>query len=204
MPVDEQALALSIDSLSGALRAVDGPPVPSLVGHLAEVVAAAHELLGVEAVGVLLLDETGALRAVASSHPAAEALELAQQRLGIGPGHDTLARNDSVLVSDLMAVAAYAPLLAELGPPNELGPLAVRAVLSAPIRIDAEVVGNLNLMRLVVHRWSEAETRAAEAYAEVVGRLLQMGARVQSSEPAHGPFAAGHADEGGERDADQR
>ena len=204
MPVDEQALALSIDTLSGALRALDGHPVPSLVGHLAQVVAAANDLLGVEAVGVLLLDETGTLRAVASSHPAAEALELAQQRLGIGPGHDTLARNDSVLVSDLTAVAAYAPLLAEPGPSSELGPLAVRAVLSAPIRIDAEVVGNLNLMRLEVHRWSEAETRAAEAYAEVVGRLLQMGARVQSSEPAPGPFAAGHADEGGERDADQR
>jgi transcriptional regulator with GAF, ATPase, and Fis domain len=201
MPVDEQALALSIDTLSGALRALDGHPVPSLVGHLAEVVAAANDLLGVEAVGVLLLDETGALRAVASSHPAAEALELAQQRLGIGPGHDTLARNDSVLVSDLTAVAAYAPLLAELGPPSAL---AVRAVLSAPIRIDAEVVGNLNLMRLEVHRWSEAETRAAEAYAEVVGRLLQMGARGQSSEPARGTFAAGHADEGCERDADQR
>jgi GAF domain-containing protein len=204
MPVDEQALAHSIDTLSGALHAVDGPPVLSLVGHLAEVVAAAIDLLGVDAVGVLLLDEAGTLRAVASSHATAEALELAQQRLGIGPGHDTLARNDSVLVSDLTAVPAYAPLLAELELLGEVGSLAVRAVLSAPIRIDAEVVGNLNLMRLDVHHWSAAETRAAEAYAEVVGRLLQMGARVQSSEPAWRTSAAGHADEGCERNADQR
>jgi len=185
MPVDEQALAHSIDTLSGALQAVDGPPV-SLVGHLAEVVAAANDLLGVDAVGVLLLDETGTLRAVASSSATAGALELAQERLGIGPGHDTLALEDSVLVSDLTAVATYEPLLIELSLQAESAPVAVRAVLSAPIRIDAEVMGNLNLMRLDVHHWTPAETRAAEAYAEVVGRLLQMGARVQSSEPARG------------------
>jgi GAF domain-containing protein len=198
MPVDEQALARSIDLLSGALLAVDGPPVPSLASRLAEIVAAANDLLGADAVGVLMLDETGLLRAVASSSATAGALELAQERLGIGPGHDTLAGNDSVLVTDLAAVAAYAPLLTEVGQP------AVRAVLSAPIRIEAEVVGNLNLMRLDVHHWSEAETRAAEAYAEVVGRLLQMGARVQVSEPAMRTSVAGHADEGCERNADQR
>jgi GAF domain-containing protein len=199
MPVDERALARSIDALSGALHPVDGPPVLSLVGHLAEIVAAANDLLEADSVGVLLLDEAGVLRAVASSSPAAGVLELAQQRLAIGPGHDTLARNASVLVSDLATVPAYAPLLAELG---GSGPSAVRAVLSAPIRIDAEVVGNLNLMRLDVHHWTEAETRAAEAYAEVVGRLLQTGARVQSAEPAL-PTAA-HLDGEGERNADQR
>jgi GAF domain-containing protein len=210
MPVDEQALAHSLDVLSGALRTVDGPPVLSLVGHLAEIVAAANDLLGADAVGVLLLDETGTLRAVASSHATAGALELAQERLGIGPGHDTLAGNASVLISDLAAIPAYAPLLAELGllsdlgSPSEPGPLGIRAVLSAPIRIDAEVVGNLNLMRLDVHHWTEPETRAAEAYAEVVGRLLQMGARVQNSEPALRTPVAGHADEGCERSADQR
>jgi GAF domain-containing protein len=197
MPVDERALADSIDTLSSALQAVDGPPVLSLVGHLAEIVAAASDLLEADSVGVLLLDDTGTLRAVASSSAATGALELAQQRLGIGPGHDTLARNASVLVSDLAAVPAYAPLLAELGP------LAIRAVLSAPIRIDAEVVGNLNLMKLDVHHWSEPETRAAEAYAEVVGRLLQMGARLQSAEATLRTTAAEHADGGSGCNADQ-
>lgn len=195
MPVDEQALAESIDLLSIGLHAVDGPPVPSLVSHLAQIVAAANDLLGVDAVGVLLLDETGTLRAVASSSPAAGALELAQQRLGIGPGHDTMAREASVLVDDLAAVPAYAPLLAELDPPT------IRAVLSAPIRIEAEVVGNLNLTKLDAHHWSVAEARAAEAYADVVGRMLQMGARVQSAEPLR---TAALFDGGSERNADQR
>jgi len=200
MAVDEQALADSIDALSGALHAVDGPPVLSLVSRLAEIVAAANELLGVDAVGVLLLDEVGMLRAVASSGAVAAALEQAQQRLGVGPGHDTLARNGSVLVADLTLVPAYRPLLAELDR------FSVRAVLSAPIRIAAEVIGNLNLIRLDVHHWSQAEAQAAEAYAEVVGRLLQMGASTGSTEPGWDELfpAAAAETRGCERDADQR
>lgn len=195
MPVDEQALADSIGVLSVALHAVDGPPVLSLVGHLGRVVAAARDLLGVDSAGVLLLDDAGMLRAVASSGTAAEALELAQQQLGVGPGADTVARNASVLVPDLAAVPAYALLLAELESST------IRAVLSAPIRIEAEVVGNLNLFRLDVHHWSAAETRAAEAYAELVGRLLQLGARAQSTDQV---FSAIHADAtDGECNADQ-
>jgi transcriptional regulator with GAF, ATPase, and Fis domain len=189
MAVDEQALASSIDTLTQSFQALAGPPVQPMAAHLSAVVAAAVELLGADSVGILLLDEAGTLRAVASSTATAAALELAQQQLGIGPGHDATRRRGTVLVTDLAATPAYRPLLAELGQP------AVRAVLSAPIWIDAEVVGNLNLIRTEAHSWTDSEVRAATAYAEVVGRLLGMGARFQK--PAlvmEQLFPADHAD----------
>ena len=168
-PLTSRRLANSIDSLTDTFEALSGPPVQPMAAHLRAVVAAAAELLGIDSVGILLLDEAGTLRTVASSTATAAALELAQQQLGIGPGHDSR-RRGVVLVADLTAVPAYQPLLAELGQP------AAWAVLSAPIWIDAEVVGNLNLIRTQAHSWTEAEARAATAYAEVVGRLLALGA----------------------------
>ena len=173
MAVDEQALANSIHALTEAFEALVGPPVQPMAAHLSAVVTAAAEVLGVDSVGILLLDEAGALRSVASSTSTAAALELAQQQRGTGPGHDSMRRRGIVLVADLAAVPAYQPLLAELGEP------ASWAVLSAPIWIAAEVVGNLNLIRTQAHLWTDSEARAATAYAEVVGRLLGLGARSQ-------------------------
>lgn len=184
MAIDEQALAASIANLTSAFGDFADPPVQAASAHLAGVVAAAGELLSADSVGILLLDENGALRAAASTSPAAGQLERAQQRLGLGPGHDCLARRGTVLVEDLSAEPAYARLAAELAP------LRVGGVLSAPIWVADEVVGNLNLMCDEAHRWTEPETRAAAAYAQVVGELL--GASAQSGKARAGqPFPAG-------------
>ncbi len=177
MPVDERALTESLDMLVGLLESMAGPPVQPISAHLKVIVAAAADLFGVESVGVLLLDGDGALRAVASSTTVAAALEQAQQQVGIGPGHDAQARRGSVLVEDLTAVPEYAPLLVAIEP------LTVRAVLSAPIWVDSEVVGNLNLVRTDVHRWTSVEARSATAYAEVVGRLLGLAAQSRKAGP---------------------
>jgi GAF domain-containing protein len=146
--------------------------------HLAAIVAAAADLLGVDSVGVLLLDDVGILRAAAFTTELAGRLEKAQQRLGIGPGHDSVARRGTVAVADLTAEPDYPPLVAELAP------LRVGAVLSAPIWVEHDVVGNLNLIRVDPHPWTEQEARAAAAYAEVVGKLLGISARSGSSNPA--------------------
>lgn len=189
MPVDEWALAESIDTLNGVIESMAGPPVQPISAHLSVIVAAAADLFGVDSVGMLLLNGDGRLQTVASSTALAAALEQAQQTVGVGPGHDTHARRGSVLVADLAAVPEYAPLLAAIEP------LTPRAVLSAPIWVDTEVVGNLNLIRSDVHRWTEAEARAAAAYAEVVGRLLSLGARALRFAPTpQQPVANDHAD----------
>lgn len=166
MAVDETALANSISLLSAAVRSIDGPPVHLISTQLTAIVGAAAEVLGVDCVGVLLLDEGGRLRSVASSTAVAAALELAQQQLGMGPGHDSQTGRRTVAVADLAEVASYAPLTAEVAP------LGVRAVLSAPIWCGDLVVGNLNLIRAQGRAWTETEISAAEAYAGVVGRLL--------------------------------
>ncbi len=171
MAVDERALADSLDALTSSFAALDGPPVQAASAHLSSIVAAAADLLGVESVGILLLDESGVLRAAASTTATAARLEEAQQRLGLGPGHDTIARRGTVSVADLAAVPDYAPLLAELAP------VRVAAVLSAPIWVGTEVVGNLNLIHAEAHHWSESEARATAAYAEVIGYLLGDSAR---------------------------
>jgi GAF domain-containing protein len=196
MAVDEQALARSIQTLTDSLPSLAGPPVQSAAAHLAAIVAAAADLLGVDSVGVLLLDDVGTLRAAASTTGVAGRLELAQQQLGIGPGHDTISRRGTVLVDDLSAEPAYAALMAELAP------LQIGAVLSAPIWVEHDVVGNLNLIRTDAHSWSEQEARAATAYAEVVGRVLGVSARSGTYRPA---FLAGRPDateSGGEHHAD--
>src|SRR5690242_1821567 len=127
MAVDEQALAASISALTHSLPRLDGPPVQSASTRLAAIVAAAADLLSADSVGILLLDDAGKLRAAASTSTVADRLEQAQQQLGIGPGHDSVARRGSVLVEDLATEPAYQPLAAELGP------LRIGGVLSAPI-----------------------------------------------------------------------
>jgi hypothetical protein len=177
MAVDEQALARSIDALTDSLPGLAGPPVQPAATHLAAIVAAAADLLGADSVGILLLDDVGRLRAAASTSALADRLELAQQRLGIGPGHDTISRRSTVLVQSLSDEPAYAPLAAELAP------LRIGGVLSAPIWVEHDVVGNLNLIRTDAHFWSEQDARAAAAYAEVVGKLLGINARPGSYRP---------------------
>jgi len=178
MAVDEQALADSIDALTGSMAGLAGPPMQSASAHLAAVVAAAADLLGVDSVGILLLDEVGRLRAAASTTATADRLEQAQQQLGIGPGHDSMVRQGAVLVPDLSAEPAYSPLVAELAP------FRIGAVLSAPIWVEQEVVGNLNLIRADGHSWTEQEARASTAYAEVVGKMLSISARSGKYRPA--------------------
>lgn len=177
MAVDEQALTRSIDALTDSLANLDGPPVQTAATHLAAIVAAAADLLGADSVGILLLDDVGKLRAAASTTAVADRLESAQQQLGVGPGHDSMARRGTVLVHDLAAEPDYAALV------DELAPLRIGGVLSAPIWVEHEVVGNLNLIRTDVHRWSEQEARATTAYAEVVGRVLAISAQPSKYRP---------------------
>ncbi|HEU5269801.1 MAG TPA: GAF domain-containing protein [Jatrophihabitans sp.] len=197
MAIDEQALAASIHGLTSTFRDYAGPPLQAASAHLAAVVAAAEDLLDADAVGIMLLDENGTLRAAASTSAITARLEQAQQRLGLGPGHDTIARRSTVLVENLTTDPAYTRLVAELTP------LQVGAVLSAPIRVDGAVAGNLNLIRNTAHRWTESETRAAVAYAEVVGELLGASAQFGRARPARQPAADGSPDgTGGAEHAD--
>jgi GAF domain-containing protein len=147
------------------------PGVLPLANQLRTVVTAAEDLLGADCVGLLLLDDVDRVRSVAATSPAAEVLEVAQEKVHVGPGIDALARRGTVAVADVGAVPEYAALW------HEIRGHGVRAVLSAPVRVGQQVAGNLNAVVDRPYDWTPTQRRAAEALAGIVGQLLGVAAR---------------------------
>jgi GAF domain-containing protein len=166
--LDDDALARSLRELTDRLTAdaLVGP----LCDQLATVVSATVELLGVESVGLLLLDDADRVRTVAAAGRSAELLERVQEEIHVGPGLDTLTSRATVAVADLAAEPRYGPLW------REVAGHGVRAVLSAPVWVDGQVVGNLNAVAPAPRAWPAAQREAAEALAGIVGQLLGLAA----------------------------
>jgi GAF domain-containing protein len=159
-----------LEALS-ASAAVPEPDESASVQRLGVVVTSAVELLGVDAIGVMLLDEDGVLRSVGSTDQSAAILENAQAELASGPGVDCTRRGESVAVSDLADDPAYADLWARV---QHTG---IRAVLSAAVRVRGSIVGNLNAVMHRPHHWTADEISANEAYAKVVAVTLDLAGR---------------------------
>ncbi len=151
--------------------------------RLRQVVAAANDLLSADGVGVLLLDEKNLIRTVAATDLATDALEQVQEHLAVGPGIDAVRWRRTVSIPDLSTAPDYQPLW------ERLVGHGVHAVLSAPIWVDGDVVGNLNAMRTTPHAWTEAQVAGSEAFAGVIGRLLELSA----GSARHLPHPVGHA-----------
>lgn len=170
--LDDDALVRSLSQLNAGLDT--GAPVDALSTRLAAVVSAAAELLDVDSVGLLLLDDVDRVRSVASTGRAARMLEEAQEKITVGPGIDALT-GEMVAVSDIAAEPRYGALW------REVRAYGVRAVLSAPICLGDDVVGNLNALVREPHVWSAAERRSAAAFAGIVGQLLGLAAHEQGA-----------------------
>jgi GAF domain-containing protein len=166
---NDDALLRDLRELTDELAAdaVVGP----LTGRLAVLVSAAVDLLGVESVGLSLLDDADQVRTVAYTGHAAKVLELAQEHTLVGPGIDVLTDRITVTVEDLADDPRYGRLRQEV---TDGG---IRAVLAVPVRLDGQVVGNLNAVVPTPHVWSATQKRAAEALAAVVGQLLLLAAQ---------------------------
>jgi GAF domain-containing protein len=163
-------IPLPPDSLRELQSSLDRSPVDALVPRLRMVVAAANDLLSADGVGVLLLDDGNQVRTVAATDSATEALEQVQEHLSVGPGIDALRSRRTVAVSDLAEHDTYGPLWQRLASDG------VRAVLSAPIWVSGDVVGNLNAVRTMPHTWTPTQVAGSEAFAGVIGRLLELSA----------------------------
>ncbi|WP_179855637.1 GAF domain-containing protein [Paractinoplanes atraurantiacus] len=172
MPVDQNALATSLENLSAAGLSHDRR---GLEERLDQVLTAARDMIEVDGVGLMLLDDAGALRVAGASVPAGMALEQAQLRLDCGPGIDCVRGNETVTVTDLAASEDYAPVWEEL----KGGEAPVRAVVSVPVLVTGSVAGTLNALRSRPQRWDDDSVRAVEAYAEVISVLLRLGATAQ-------------------------
>jgi GAF domain-containing protein len=174
MPVNQRALAATLQTLLSGMDLPDQASDEALIERLDRVIVAAQDVLEVDGVGLMLLDEKDTLRVVGSSDPTAEALERGQQRLKLGPALDCVHRDDTIVVTDLADQPDYAALWHYL---QEDAAAPVRAVLSVPVGVAGRTVGTLNAFRCEPHLWTPEQAQAVTAYAGILGVLLRLGAR---------------------------
>jgi GAF domain-containing protein len=181
-----QALLRLLDDLDDCTLSVHD----RVLDRIERALSAAGAVLGVDRVGLMLLDEHGELVAVGASDAASGRLEHVQQRLGVGPGWDAMSTGQPVAVADLAAPLGehrdYAVVwraLQDADIHDRSGSLigasaasCVRAVLSVPVRSGGEMVGNLNAICEQVGPWTQRQIRAVQAYADVIGTLLTLSA----------------------------
>ena len=182
-----QELLRLLDDLEGRSLSVQD----QVLARVERALSAAGDVLGVDRVGLMLLDEHDELVAVGASDEASGRLERVQQRLRIGPAWDSMSTGQPVAVPDLAAVLDdhrdYTVVWRALqdadddhshGSTGTSEASRVRAVLSVPIRSRGEIVGNLNAMSEEVGPWTRRRIRAVQAYADVIGTLLTLSAAV--------------------------
>jgi GAF domain-containing protein len=181
-----QALLRLLDDLDGCTLTVHD----RVLDRIERALSAAGDVLGVDRVGLMLLDEQDELVAVGASDAASGTLEQVQQRLGVGPGWDAMSTGQPVAVADLAAPLGehrdYSVVWRALQDADiddrsgsSIGASAascVRAVLAVPVRSHGGMVGNLNAICEQVRPWTQRQIRAVQAYADVIGTLLTLSA----------------------------
>jgi transcriptional regulator with GAF, ATPase, and Fis domain len=141
---------------------------------LHDLVARATDILAVDVAGLLLSDQQGNLRLLASSTEATRMLELYQLQSAEGPCLDCFRAGKPVLVPDLASASDRWPRFVAAA--QEQGYAAVHAL---PMRLREKVVGALSLFSF--HRGSLPleDVRAGQALADVatIGILQERAAR---------------------------
>ncbi len=127
----------------------------------------AVELLDCTQSGILLADAGGALRVMASSNEASEALELLQLQHDQGPCFECYHQGAPVFSADLDNDADRWPIFA---------PVAVQkgfhSVHAIPMRVRGETIGALNLFRAQTGRLAEPDVPLAQGMADIAAVAL--------------------------------
>jgi transcriptional regulator with GAF, ATPase, and Fis domain len=167
----EQLLAATFVELADTLVA-DFDVVEFLDGLASRCV----RLLDVDAAGLMLTDQRGSLRVVASSSEQARLVELFQLQHAEGPCLECFQTGQPVSETDLEGAAQRWPAFA---------PAAVRegfaAVQALPLRLRDEVIGAMNLFRRTPGGLDETGLRVGQALADVatIGLLQERNFRHQ-------------------------
>jgi GAF domain-containing protein len=132
------------------------------------------ELLDAAEGGLLLSDQRGGLRVMASSTERARLLELFELQNEQGPCLDCYRSGEAVMVTDLEEEVVRWPLFA----PEALA-AGFRSVVSLPMRCRSQVIGALNLFRLEPGPLGPDDMAAGQAMADVatIGILQQRAAK---------------------------
>ena len=120
------------------------------------------ELLDVDAAGIMLADQRGGLRVMASSAEEARLLELYELQNAAGPCLDCYRTGRPVARDDLAAMRTSWPAFTE-----QLRGLGFHSAQALPMRLRTETIGALNLFRLEPGQLGLADLRAGQAMADV-------------------------------------
>jgi ANTAR domain/GAF domain len=159
MRIEPAALAKAI----GALEAIDLDR--GLVPSVLQLVTMTKHLLGVDGVGLMLVDAEGALRWAAASDQQAEQLEQAQEELAQGPCTDAFWQRAPVPVRDVTGEGAKEIAVVLLD-------ASFRAALSVPVELAGGPIGTLDAYARRERAWNESEVSALQACGGVVANLL--------------------------------
>lgn len=119
-------------------------------------------LLAAEAAGIMLVDQQGNLRLVASSDETSQAVELLQLQTEQGPCLDCFRSAAPVSVSDLAEASERWPLFVAALPDSTY-----RSVHALPLRLRGQAIGGLNLFHREVGPLPPADLALGQALADV-------------------------------------
>jgi GAF domain-containing protein len=133
---------------------------------LEQVMVATRQLFDATGCGVMLIDDSSVLTAVAATDEPGRLLEVLQQERGHGPCVDALTFDRTVTAGDMGADPRWPTL-------SELPDAGVRAVLGVPLHANHVPVGSFNVYRDRPHEWTDSEVAALTAYSSLVEGVLQ-------------------------------
>src|SRR6202046_3677575 len=136
----------------------------------------AVQLLEVDAAGLMLADQRGALRVIASSTEQARLVELFQLQHDQGPCLEGFQTGRPVYEADMPAAAERWPVFA----PAAAG-AGFAAMQAIPMRLRDEVIGAMNLFMATPRRLGDSGLRVGQALADVatIGLLQERNLRHQ-------------------------
>ncbi len=168
----EQLLATTFVDLADTL--VAGFDVIEFLHTLA---ARSVELLDADAAGIMLADQHGGLRVMASSTEEARLLELYELQSDAGPCLDCYRSGRPVARSDLSTMRASWPAFTE-----QLEQLGFHSAEALPMRLRDETIGALNLFRTKPGRLNPADLGIGQAMADVATVGLMQERAISASE----------------------
>jgi GAF domain-containing protein len=153
----EERMSRTFVALADTL--VTGFDVVELLDGLLET---AVDLLEVAAGGLLLADQRGQLRVMASSNEQTRLLELLQIQSDEGPCLVSYRTGAALAITDLAAEQSRWPQFAA-----EAERLSFSAVYTVPMRLRTETIGAINLFDVAGHTVDDADLVMAQALADV-------------------------------------
>lgn len=133
-----------------------------VVEMLEELAASCVQLLTVQSAGLMLSDQRGHLRVIASSSEAMQALELLELQTDEGPCLDCFRSRSLVAVPELADAADRWPRFAAAATAQGVG-----SVYAVPMRLRGDTIGAMNLFSAPGNPLSETHLRIGQALADV-------------------------------------